>query len=169
MLCSTGRHIQCVDLAVVCVLATSWPVESHFKFVASAFKWHYSLYFNRFIPFKMFPQMKEELKRQAESACFKARPNNVIHKEPFVPRKENRSILGMLCLWWMVFVILPLCCTVSSLNFPWVCWLCVFWYWSAELTPKTTLASFQLSLLHHCSHLYLTASPGPLCSHLALS
>ncbi|XP_077074614.1 targeting protein for Xklp2 isoform X2 [Siphateles boraxobius] len=37
--------------------------------------------------------MKEELKRQAESACFKARPNNVTHKEPFVPRKENRSIL----------------------------------------------------------------------------
>ncbi|XP_077074613.1 targeting protein for Xklp2 isoform X1 [Siphateles boraxobius] len=38
--------------------------------------------------------MKEELKRQAESACFKARPNNVTHKEPFVPRKENRSILA---------------------------------------------------------------------------
>ncbi|KAG1961018.1 targeting protein for Xklp2 [Pimephales promelas] len=37
--------------------------------------------------------MKEELKRQAESACFKARPNNVTHKEPFVPRKEMRSIL----------------------------------------------------------------------------
>lgn len=41
--------------------------------------------------------MKEELKRQAEAACFKARPNNVAHKEPFVPKKENRSILGMLC------------------------------------------------------------------------
>ncbi|XP_059396582.1 targeting protein for Xklp2-like isoform X2 [Carassius carassius] len=37
--------------------------------------------------------MKEELKRQAEAACFKARPNNVMHKEPFVPKKENRSIL----------------------------------------------------------------------------
>ncbi|XP_051736571.1 targeting protein for Xklp2 isoform X2 [Ctenopharyngodon idella] len=37
--------------------------------------------------------MKEELKRQAEAACFKARPNSVAHKEPFVPKKENRSIL----------------------------------------------------------------------------
>ncbi|XP_026092731.1 targeting protein for Xklp2-like isoform X2 [Carassius auratus] len=37
--------------------------------------------------------MKEELKRQAEAACFKARPNNVMHKEPFIPKKENRSIL----------------------------------------------------------------------------
>uniref|UniRef100_A0A671MVL6 TPX2 microtubule nucleation factor n=1 Tax=Sinocyclocheilus anshuiensis TaxID=1608454 RepID=A0A671MVL6_9TELE len=37
--------------------------------------------------------MKEELKRQAEAACFKAQPNNVSHKEPFVPKKENRSIL----------------------------------------------------------------------------
>ncbi|XP_051736572.1 targeting protein for Xklp2 isoform X3 [Ctenopharyngodon idella] len=38
--------------------------------------------------------MKEELKRQAEAACFKARPNSVAHKEPFVPKKENRSILA---------------------------------------------------------------------------
>ncbi|XP_067227565.1 targeting protein for Xklp2 isoform X1 [Chanodichthys erythropterus] len=38
--------------------------------------------------------MKEELKRQAEAACFKARPNSVVHKEPFVPKKENRSILA---------------------------------------------------------------------------
>ncbi|XP_048034406.1 targeting protein for Xklp2 isoform X2 [Megalobrama amblycephala] len=37
--------------------------------------------------------MKEELKRQAEAACFKARPNSVVHKEPFAPKKENRSIL----------------------------------------------------------------------------
>uniref|UniRef100_A0A9J7YPC3 TPX2 microtubule nucleation factor n=1 Tax=Cyprinus carpio carpio TaxID=630221 RepID=A0A9J7YPC3_CYPCA len=37
--------------------------------------------------------MKEELKRQAEAACFKAQPNNVVHKEPFVPKKENHSIL----------------------------------------------------------------------------
>ncbi|XP_016085412.1 targeting protein for Xklp2-B-like [Sinocyclocheilus grahami] len=50
--------------------------------------------------------MKEELKRQAEAACFKARPNNVMHKEPFVPKKENRSILGM--LWQVVFVIFPI-------------------------------------------------------------
>lgn len=39
--------------------------------------------------------MKEELKRQAEVACFKARPNATVHKEPFVPKKENRSKLGM--------------------------------------------------------------------------
>uniref|UniRef100_A0A673G353 Targeting protein for Xklp2-like n=1 Tax=Sinocyclocheilus rhinocerous TaxID=307959 RepID=A0A673G353_9TELE len=38
--------------------------------------------------------MKEELKRQAEAACFKAQPNNVSHKEPFVPKKETRSILA---------------------------------------------------------------------------
>ncbi|XP_048034407.1 targeting protein for Xklp2 isoform X3 [Megalobrama amblycephala] len=38
--------------------------------------------------------MKEELKRQAEAACFKARPNSVVHKEPFAPKKENRSILA---------------------------------------------------------------------------
>ncbi|XP_051961944.1 targeting protein for Xklp2-B-like isoform X1 [Xyrauchen texanus] len=38
--------------------------------------------------------MKEELKQQAEAACFKARPNTVMHKEPFLPKKENRSILA---------------------------------------------------------------------------
>lgn len=38
--------------------------------------------------------MKEELKHQAEAACFKARPNTVSYKEPFVPKKENRSILA---------------------------------------------------------------------------
>ncbi|XP_026055681.1 targeting protein for Xklp2-B-like isoform X1 [Carassius auratus] len=38
--------------------------------------------------------MKEELKRQAEAASFKAQPNNVTHKEPFVPKKENHSILA---------------------------------------------------------------------------
>ncbi|XP_056609340.1 targeting protein for Xklp2-A-like isoform X2 [Triplophysa dalaica] len=37
--------------------------------------------------------LKEELKCQAEAACFKARPNTIVHKEPFVPKKENRSIL----------------------------------------------------------------------------
>lgn len=41
-------------------------------------------------------QMKEELKQQADAACFKARPNTVVHKEPFVPKKDTRSILGML-------------------------------------------------------------------------
>ncbi|XP_026990397.2 targeting protein for Xklp2 isoform X3 [Tachysurus fulvidraco] len=38
--------------------------------------------------------MKEELKQQADAASFKARPNVVVHKEPFVPKKENRSILA---------------------------------------------------------------------------
>ncbi|TSP79456.1 Targeting protein for Xklp2-B [Bagarius yarrelli] len=38
--------------------------------------------------------VKEELKQQAEAACFKARPNTIVHKEPFVPKKENRSILA---------------------------------------------------------------------------
>lgn len=38
--------------------------------------------------------MREELKHQAEAACFKARPNTITHKEPFVPKKENRSILA---------------------------------------------------------------------------
>lgn len=37
--------------------------------------------------------LKEEQKRQAEAASFKARPNTVTHKEPFLPKKENRSIL----------------------------------------------------------------------------
>ncbi|XP_026800904.3 targeting protein for Xklp2 isoform X1 [Pangasianodon hypophthalmus] len=38
--------------------------------------------------------IKEELKQQAEAACFKARPNAVVHKEPFVPKKETRSVLA---------------------------------------------------------------------------
>lgn len=38
-------------------------------------------------------KVKEEQKRQAEAASFKAKPNLVTHKEPFVPKKENRSIL----------------------------------------------------------------------------
>ncbi|XP_071204481.1 targeting protein for Xklp2-B-like isoform X5 [Salvelinus alpinus] len=37
--------------------------------------------------------MKEEQKHQAEAATFKARPNTAIHKEPFMPKKENRSVL----------------------------------------------------------------------------
>ncbi|XP_036388071.1 targeting protein for Xklp2 [Megalops cyprinoides] len=37
--------------------------------------------------------MKEELKQQAEAASFKARPNTITHKEPFIPKKENRSVL----------------------------------------------------------------------------
>lgn len=38
-------------------------------------------------------QMKEELKQQQDAAMFKARPNTVVHKEPFLPKKENRSIV----------------------------------------------------------------------------
>ncbi|XP_026881617.2 targeting protein for Xklp2 isoform X1 [Electrophorus electricus] len=38
--------------------------------------------------------IKEELKQQAEAACFKARPNTSTHKEPFVPKKENHSVLA---------------------------------------------------------------------------
>ncbi|KAM9429996.1 targeting protein for Xklp2 [Salvelinus alpinus] len=37
--------------------------------------------------------LKEEQKHQAEAATFKARPNLVTHKEPFIPKKENRSVL----------------------------------------------------------------------------
>lgn len=37
--------------------------------------------------------VKEEQKRLAEATAFKARPNTVTHKEPFLPKKENRSIL----------------------------------------------------------------------------
>ncbi|XP_010873916.2 targeting protein for Xklp2 isoform X2 [Esox lucius] len=39
--------------------------------------------------------VKEEQKHQAEAATFKAGPNTVIHKEPFVPKKENRSVLDI--------------------------------------------------------------------------
>ncbi|KAL4630672.1 targeting protein for Xklp2 isoform X1 [Arapaima gigas] len=37
--------------------------------------------------------IKQELKQQVEAANFKARPNTVASKEPFVPKKENRSVL----------------------------------------------------------------------------
>ncbi|KAI3357461.1 hypothetical protein L3Q82_015497 [Scortum barcoo] len=39
--------------------------------------------------------VKEEQKQQEEAAVFKARPNTVTHKEPFQPKKENRSIVGV--------------------------------------------------------------------------
>ncbi|NWI37248.1 TPX2B protein, partial [Picathartes gymnocephalus] len=35
-------------------------------------------------------QLKEDLKRQKEAACFKARPNTVMYQEPFVPKKEHK-------------------------------------------------------------------------------
>ncbi|XP_060794540.1 targeting protein for Xklp2 [Neoarius graeffei] len=38
--------------------------------------------------------IKDELKQQTDAACFKARPNTVVHKEPFVPKKETRSVLA---------------------------------------------------------------------------
>ncbi|NXQ93802.1 TPX2B protein, partial [Sagittarius serpentarius] len=37
-------------------------------------------------------QLKEDLKRQKEAACFKARPNTVVYQEPFVPKKENKLL-----------------------------------------------------------------------------
>ena len=39
-------------------------------------------------------QLKEDLKRQKEAACFKARPNTVVCQEPFVPKKENKLLSG---------------------------------------------------------------------------
>ncbi|NWI49121.1 TPX2 protein, partial [Calyptomena viridis] len=37
-------------------------------------------------------QLKEDLKRQKEAACFKARPNTVMYQEPFVPKKEHKLL-----------------------------------------------------------------------------
>eukprot|EP00076_Gallus_gallus_P032388 XP_024997926.1 targeting protein for Xklp2 isoform X2 [Gallus gallus] len=37
-------------------------------------------------------QLKEDLKKQKEAACFKARPNVVVYQEPFVPKKENKML-----------------------------------------------------------------------------
>ncbi|NXS76654.1 TPX2B protein, partial [Pandion haliaetus] len=37
-------------------------------------------------------QLKDDLKRQKEAACFKARPNTVVYQEPFVPKKENKLL-----------------------------------------------------------------------------
>ncbi|XP_078507881.1 targeting protein for Xklp2-A-like isoform X2 [Lissotriton helveticus] len=37
-------------------------------------------------------QIEEELKQQKEAACFKARPNTIIHQEPFVPKRESRVL-----------------------------------------------------------------------------
>ncbi|KAM9648164.1 targeting protein for Xklp2 isoform 3-T9 [Morphnus guianensis] len=37
-------------------------------------------------------QLKEDLKRQKEATCFKARPNTVVYQEPFVPKKENKLL-----------------------------------------------------------------------------
>uniref|UniRef100_A0A3B4T9X9 TPX2 microtubule nucleation factor n=1 Tax=Seriola dumerili TaxID=41447 RepID=A0A3B4T9X9_SERDU len=39
--------------------------------------------------------VKEEQKQQEEAAIFKARPNTVTHKEPFQPKKESRSAIGI--------------------------------------------------------------------------
>lgn len=39
-------------------------------------------------------QLKEDLKRQKEAACFKARPNTVMYQEPFVPKKEHKVLSG---------------------------------------------------------------------------
>ncbi|NWI89659.1 TPX2 protein, partial [Pitta sordida] len=37
-------------------------------------------------------QLKEDLKKQKEAACFKARPNTVVYQEPFVPKKEHKLL-----------------------------------------------------------------------------
>lgn len=37
-------------------------------------------------------QLEEELKQQKEAACFKARPNIVTSQEPFIPKKEKKSV-----------------------------------------------------------------------------
>ncbi|KAK1207708.1 TPX2B protein, partial [Pygoscelis papua] len=37
-------------------------------------------------------QLKEDMKRQKDAACFKARPNTVVYQEPFVPKKENKLL-----------------------------------------------------------------------------
>ncbi|NXA86157.1 TPX2B protein, partial [Melanocharis versteri] len=37
-------------------------------------------------------QLKEDMKRQKEAACFKARPNTVVYQEPFVPKKEHKML-----------------------------------------------------------------------------
>uniref|UniRef100_A0A3B3TCN0 TPX2 microtubule nucleation factor n=1 Tax=Paramormyrops kingsleyae TaxID=1676925 RepID=A0A3B3TCN0_9TELE len=48
------------------------------------------LFVNLLLVFILHLSMKEELKQQADAANFKARPSAVVHKEPFVPKKENR-------------------------------------------------------------------------------
>ncbi|KAM8946633.1 targeting protein for Xklp2 isoform 2-T2 [Pelodytes ibericus] len=40
-------------------------------------------------------QIKEEMKQQKEMATFKARPNTVTYQEPFVPKKENKSLTDL--------------------------------------------------------------------------
>ncbi|XP_047396030.1 targeting protein for Xklp2 isoform X2 [Sciurus carolinensis] len=37
-------------------------------------------------------QLEEELKQQKEAACFKARPNTITSQEPFIPKKEKKSV-----------------------------------------------------------------------------
>ncbi|NXM83801.1 TPX2B protein, partial [Oenanthe oenanthe] len=37
-------------------------------------------------------QLEEDLKRQKEAACFKARPNTVMYQEPFVPKIEHKML-----------------------------------------------------------------------------
>lgn len=43
-------------------------------------------------------QLEEEMKQQKEATCFKARPNTVIFQEPFVPKKEKKSMTENLSL-----------------------------------------------------------------------
>ncbi|XP_070587054.1 targeting protein for Xklp2-like isoform X2 [Erythrolamprus reginae] len=39
-------------------------------------------------------QLKEEMRRQKEAAVFKAQPSQVLHQEPFVPRKDSKLLLA---------------------------------------------------------------------------
>ncbi|XP_026580943.1 targeting protein for Xklp2-like, partial [Pseudonaja textilis] len=39
-------------------------------------------------------QLKEEMKRQKEAAVFKAQPSQVLHQEPFLPKKESKLLLA---------------------------------------------------------------------------
>uniref|UniRef100_UPI00398E4CDD targeting protein for Xklp2 n=1 Tax=Pristiophorus japonicus TaxID=55135 RepID=UPI00398E4CDD len=36
--------------------------------------------------------MKEELRQQKDAVCFKANPNSIIYREPFLPKKADRSL-----------------------------------------------------------------------------
>ncbi|XP_026578821.1 targeting protein for Xklp2, partial [Pseudonaja textilis] len=38
--------------------------------------------------------LKEEMKRQKEAAVFKAQPSQVLHQEPFLPKKDSKLLLA---------------------------------------------------------------------------
>lgn len=65
--------------------AEFWVGEDGFFFFF-CYAWHLMAF--------LLMQLKEDLKRQKEAACFKARPNVVVHQEPFVPKKDNKPVSG---------------------------------------------------------------------------